>query len=564
MFKALKTLFTQTANPLESPKSAEKWLSQQATSATELPRTILALVQRSSEDTSVLTAQGLEALCYLDEQLQTPLQMLTYQYVSNPRMARVVQERIWQDVISIASVMLQAYRRYIQLGTEHADEVAIEKALPLISGRCLRYLAIEAKWHYFRMESPNTKVWTRAHQLYRLAEVKGFESDPLTLHAGGAFLPTTCADEYLQLLLLETANTGNLLPRQIDLVDQWLNKWSQSLTLDRQYNPEKHLYVVNLTEGEGLSRASDEMVGDMCRYLSMQAVGAQITAVIKGLERGESPAKLDLGSEARSPGSLELLRQLQSIWAFQKGLAFKRGSERHSTKRLVDIIHGISNLYVAVKLSFDHRMVGESSRDGVDYDELVDMKLYGFVSTRTKEKLAQHAINHLNHTVIETESWTVENESEGGYGAILPSVENDWVRIGSLIGLRHHGEHHDWQIGVVRRLTKVNTEQLYAGIQMLNYTSFSVKLEGLDKVKHLNLSVSGVPDLAAMTEKNGLLLISEDKQASLLMQTADYSSDKVLKLVGREKIITVKLKEVCEKGVDWTWSQLEVLGTQDI
>lgn len=564
MFTALKNIFAQKVNPLESPKSAEKWLAQQVTSSTELPRTILALIQRTADENANLTSQNLQALCYLDEQLQTPLQMLTHQYVSNPRMARSVQDRIWQDVISIATVMLDAYRRFIQLGSEHPDEIAIEQALPLISGRCLRYLAIEAKWHYFRMEAPNSKVWTRGHQVFRLAEVKGFESDPLTLYPGSAFLPTTCADEYLQLLLLETTNNGNLLPRQIDLVDQWLNKWTQNLTLDRQYSVDKHLYVVNLTEAEGLSRASDDMVGDMCRYVSMQGVVAQITAAIKGLERGESPAKLDLGAESRSPGSLELLRQLQSIWAFQKGQAFKRSSERHSTKRLVDVIHGISNLYVAVKLSMDHRLIGDTSRDGVEYDELVDMKLYGFVSTRTKEKIAQHSINHLNHNIVETESWTVENESEGGFGAILPSLENEWVRIGSLVGLRHNGDQYDWQIGVVRRLTKVNSEQLYAGIQMLNYTSFAVKLEGLTKAKHFNLSVSGVPDLSQMTEKNGLLMISEEKQASLLMQTAEYASDKVLKLVGREKIVTVKLKEVFEKGVDWTWSQLEVLGTQDI
>lgn len=566
MLDALKKILGKPGNPLESPKSAEKWLASQATAANQLPQTILALIERSSQDPNVLTAQGLLALRYLDDQLQTPLQMLTHQYVSSPRMSRPIQERIWQDVISIASVMLTAYRRFIQLEAEHPDEHLIDKALPLITGRCLRYLSIEAKWHYFRMESPSNKVWSRAHQLYRLAEVKGFESDPITLYPGSSFLPTTCADEYLQLLLLETVNSGSLLPRQIDQVDQWLNKWTQNLTLERQYSPDKHLYVVNLTEPEGVSRCSEEMVGDMCRYISMQLVVNQINSAIKGLEQGESPAKLDLGAEARSPGSLDLLRHLSAAWALQKGKAFKRASERRPTRRIVDVIHGVSNIYVAVKLSLDHQRVGEAQREAVDYDELVDMKLYGFVSSRTREKIAQSTYNALNHTTIETESWTVENESEGGLGAVLPSIENDWVRIGSLIGLREHaGEHTgDWQLGVVRRLTKVNNDQLYAGIQMLNYTSFAVKLEGLNKSKTVNLSIAGLPDLSGMTEKNGLLMIAEDKQPSLLLQTADYAPDKIVKLVGREKIVTVKLKDVKEKGIDWTWAQLDVISTQDI
>ena len=569
MLEFIKKWFDRSGKPLASVRNVERWLERQNIEAARLPQEIVNLIDQSLDDPSLVTAEGLAALQFLDERLQTPLQMLGHQYVSNPRMSRQIQEKIWNDVISISAVMQSAYRRFVQLGHDNPDEALIEKALPIVIARSLRYLAIDAKWHYFRLEPANAKVWARAHQLYRLSEVKHFDSDPLTLYPGVPSGPTTCADEYLKLLLLETINSGNLLPRQIDLIDSWLNKWTQGVTLERQYNPERHLYVVNLTEAEGLSRSGDEMVGDMCRYISMQSILAQISQVIKALEQGESPAKLDLGTESRGPGSLDLLRMLQQQWVLQKDRHYKRSSERRPVRKVVDVIHGVTSLYVATKNFADVQSRGEVQKEYSDYDELVDMKLYGFVSSRTREKQAQQSsyTMTMSHTLLDTESWMVENESDGGYGAVLPTQDNDWVRIGALVGVREQGE-KNWAIGVIRRLTKVNADQMYAGIQSLLYQSWPVRLELLNQPRQqqaYGLSLAStpgattVPELDAFTEKNGLILVSDDKKPSLVMQTADYSTDRVLKLVGREKTITARIKEVKEKGLDWTWANLEII-----
>ena len=34
------------------------------------------------------------------------------------------------------------------------------------------------------------------------------------------------------------------------------------------------------------------------------------------------------------------------------------------------------------------------------------------------------------------ESWIVENISEGGFGAIVPQVKGDWIKVGSLLGVQ--------------------------------------------------------------------------------------------------------------------------------
>jgi len=32
------------------------------------------------------------------------------------------------------------------------------------------------------------------------------------------------------------------------------------------------------------------------------------------------------------------------------------------------------------------------------------------------------------------ETWTVENESEGGYGAVIAPSKGDWLKVGTLLG----------------------------------------------------------------------------------------------------------------------------------
>jgi hypothetical protein len=67
----------------------------------------------------------------------------------------------------------------------------------------------------------------------------------------------------------------------------------------------------------------------------------------------------------------------------------------------------------------------------------------------------------------EFETWTVENESEGGYGAVLPVERGEKLRVGELIAIRPSGS-RVWGVGVIRRLLAVqDVARRYLGIQML-------------------------------------------------------------------------------------------------
>jgi hypothetical protein len=104
----------------------------------------------------------------------------------------------------------------------------------------------------------------------------------------------------------------------------------------------------------------------------------------------------------------------------------------------------------------------------------------------------------LDFTVLQAaESWIVEDMSDGGYGAVIPSVAGDWVEVGSLIGVE--GESfRDWRIGIIRRVTR-HAQQQRVGVQTLGNAAQVLGLGSQDKDAPLDLeklhAKFGTPEL---------------------------------------------------------------------
>jgi hypothetical protein len=77
------------------------------------------------------------------------------------------------------------------------------------------------------------------------------------------------------------------------------------------------------------------------------------------------------------------------------------------------------------------------------------------------------------------ESWIVENVSVGGFGAAIPQVKGDWLKIGALVGLQPEGG-DNWLIGIIRRLNRELPQQATVGIQTLarNGRTIALRPEG--------------------------------------------------------------------------------------
>ncbi|MFC4159186.1 hypothetical protein [Chitinimonas lacunae] len=565
---SLNTLLRRELDPLSDPRSSTQWLKEQRSGdLSQQLRSVREIVSRVPER-EVFDLAGLQALFSLDEAAQPSFELLCQQYIQNPRMGKQIEEKLWDDIMGFARAMLNAYHRYIKVENPAPDEEAgFTQATPVMLARALRLIGIQVKWHFFRFEAPPPQLWAGANQMYRLSEVSGVDCDPFEIYPNDEELTTSCADEFLRIQMLATLNNGNFTLRQFDWADRWLGLWSRHIQLERRYRDGVHQFCVNLAEPTGPSKIHAAVEGDLMRFWGVGELLAEMNRTMQALEAGDSPARLGLGDDARMPACLEFMRQLEILWARERNQQIHR-KERTKVNRLVQVIHGLDSIFEVVRQD-DERMMSRSGLSRApDADELVDMKLYGYVTERTQRKLAmQQATKHQVYgnrpVAAEHDNWVIDNQSQGGLGVVLPLQGHDWVRLGVLLAMRNDDKSH-WLIAVVRRLNRVNSEQLYAGIQILTTTAVSMSMRALEQERHLEMmpgSIDVVP-VGMVLQRQGLYIPyqSENRRANtLLLHMADYQVGRLFEVVARDKVFLVRLSEVLEKGPDWIWAVVEVV-----
>jgi len=134
-------------------------------------------------------------------------------------------------------------------------------------------------------------------------------------------------------------------------------------------------------------------------------------------------------------------------------------------KKLADVAHGLSAITNQIKMANAPASVSPYG-NGINYNESDDVKVYGFITDRTRDRASQMQMPAgLNSPDVER--WVINDESEFGYGTIVESRDKDWLRVGALIGIKSI-DTREWQIGIVRRLSRVNDDTSSVGIETLN------------------------------------------------------------------------------------------------
>jgi hypothetical protein len=139
-----------------------------------------------------------------------------------------------------------------------------------------------------------------------------------------------------------------------------------------------------------------------------------------------------LGAATQDPEvALDVLRHLATLWSPEPP---ERKSARHSVKSRLAIAHGLAGALQAVT----------EAGASLDFDQRA------------------------------TESWVVENVSAGGFGAIVPQVKTDWLRVGVLLAMQPDGG-NNWVVGAIRRVNRTSAQEARVGIETLSRAPKAVK-----------------------------------------------------------------------------------------
>ena len=567
MFDRFHVFLWGEKKPLSGIKAAQAWWAAQSTvdAATQL-QAINEVVAEYLAANQELHPETLQSLFWLDDMAQPAVDAVRSQYISNPRMPRETRQKLWQTSYDFADTLHGVYSRFAK--QENRDRQSGERRfdMPRVIARSLRYLAVQAKWHYFRFEKTPANLWILAHQHYRLAEIGGFDRHSFPLYSELSGEASSCADEYIRMLMLSTISGNNLTVPQINLIDRWLIGWSGCVQLARKYQEGLHHYYVSLKAGCGPEKVGSPGDGKSCRYWGMTELSDKVRQTLQQLESGATPKSLDLGAEGRASAAIELLKHLATHWDAAIHNSQAPRAERQKVHKAAGVIHGFERICSHVRQDNNRYRKSNPGEDKlqVDYDDLIDMRLYGFVSSRTRDKHALQSAVSGAQPEHDWQTWEIDNESVSGLGAVLSYGDNEWVRPGVLVGMQLEGKDH-WQVGILRRLNRIDNDRVYAGLQILAAMPVAVTMhcEELDRIGSMTVTEPGSwrgidsPDL-----RMAIYLphkVEGSNVNTLVMRAADYSAGRVYQVKAQDKVFSVSLGRVLETGVDWTWVAVNVL-----
>ncbi len=534
-------------DPLSSVKAATRWIQALPIGdAFKCQQSILNECKRFNENSTQFTKERLAVLVLLDEKAQDLQDTLVRQYLRNPRMSRSVESPLWHAVYGLYWEVARGYYTFVQLFASRSEKSAYENLIPLITLRAIRAFGHLLKWRSIRYLPAGEKLWLRLHKLYRIAESEGFHRQSMLAYADDS-TPCNCESAYLHTLMLDLANSGTLYPKQLDWLDRWLNSWLASLQLDTRLNPDTPSFVIDLSADHGPRRARKPDVDKPMRFWSTSTVLLKLDELVAALHAGQTPEQLGLTENARPAESVELLEHLNHSWSALSSREQRR-APRESMKRLFDVAHGLSAITNQLK-AMNEPANASPYGSGLNYDETEDVQVYGFITDRTRERVSHMQVPAIQHSP-EVESWVMHDESECGYGAIVESRDKDWLRVGALICIKPH-EAALWQLGIVRRLSRLNDDSSSVGIESLAGTPALAMLYDTPPPSSYTVNGVGVGAGGASLPHASLWLDNNTGKGSVIIDPVHFMPGKTFQVHGVPALKRIALGKPIDRSEGW-------------
>ncbi len=366
----------------------------------------------------------------LDETAQIHVRKLARDYMASPRLAKFQEIRLWKAIYEYWRQAALAYAGCVELyasGAKGAD--ALKGSMPLLLARALRALAAQVKWMYVRYGPMDQSVWGVIAKVYALAETRKFAQSPVTLYPG---IPgeSTPEQEFLKSVMLSASSPDSLLPLEMELCERLIAHFCASFTLRLDLQPDIAYWIDLATSQAPLRLARPPQHAPSLRFFAAGKALEDLDTLIETIKTtGKVPSQVNLGGSYPAETVLDVLNHLALYWSSKPP---ERKHQRHRVKSRLNVVHGYDGVLAVLGAAPNNDSSG-------------------------------------------AETWIVENVSAGGFGAGIPELKGDWLKIGCLLALQPEGG-DNWVLGVVRRLQREIPQKGSVGIQTIAKSARLVQL----------------------------------------------------------------------------------------
>ena len=537
-------------DPLANPKSARLWATQlPANDPVGALEAVIQLLENPAAFPEPVTVDRVRGILELDRIISPTHALLQAQY----RLASVsdeVRQRLWAACDRLARAFAQAYERACAALAPNASREKARSALHGAFARLFYYVGVQARHGLFRYERWIPGRWTMLHQAYSEACRRGVVAAPFVADpqdpAASRLSPE---QEYLQILLLQRLNTGNLTPQQIDQAAAWLREWVPQLRLAIQ-QPDGDGYWLDLGRGDGLVTERPANHAGELLYLDVAPLRAELEALwarlIAQAEVALTPPNPNELADIDSRG--DLVRRLNVLWFPQSPKQERRG-ERYPERRSVTVAVGWAEIVPVLTLNALQRSTAPAGYHYDDYGRLRPNR-DGVTPPSQDPRTADLCV------------WEIQDASDSGYRIHAAAQEAARLRLGALLALRKDDEHERWQLGLVRRMKRINAEQTELGVEVI---SRAVSLIAPKPVasRSTGYSVDGIDIGLKGQGFNALFLPGQSRpkggsRPTIVLPPAEFTVGRPLSLQVEGHSYEVALAPPLERTKDWVWTPLEL------
>lgn len=389
------------------------------------------------------------------------------------KLVATAAEHLWQELgygYKLALIDLQT--QLFKLGRDKETILVIQHAMHAVS---------ELAMVYFQTYTalPN-HMWEDLYQLYFCAVQLGIQHQRGSDHQLNAwsnvYFGFTIENAFKHALLMFLANPQNLTQKEIRLTSEYLAHRVQDaqvtavMPLEVSYGA----FIINLavnTPPEPYSKQKDAPDPNVDILLQTIDLVRNIHSNLSVLQNNQLPADGSVPHDANREDYVHLLTHLIK----HLGITLQRQYKRAEKFGELELVSGLPAVHF------------------LSNDKTSDAPVTLTAAGKTLNGL---------HTQITASRWQIINMSATGMCIRRHPTAEKNIKIGSLIGIKIHSEHH-WGLGVVRWANCGTRDALMIGVQMIAPYAQSVNLS-YEKWDHEEMALI-LPQISAMKEHSTII-----------------------------------------------------------
>ncbi|MEW5943021.1 MAG: hypothetical protein AB1710_04095 [Pseudomonadota bacterium] len=477
IFDWLEKLGSRPDHPMHGVAEARNLLADLPRDAFRAVEEITAWLSSVTDTEGFRLNDRVGVIKLLDETAQPYQRKLCRDYLTAARMQKFQESRLWAAIFEFWKHSAAAYLLCLEeYGRTVKGAESVKDELPLLAVRALRSLAAQKKWLHIRYRPIEERIWADLCKVYQFAEAKAFAHNLFPLYPESA-RNTSVQQELLKALMFEMSSPGSLSHTQMELVDRLVAHFAPSFNFEERPTPGSTFYF-DLSLAAAPTRAYKGMqLHALLRFFGGGVAAAKLGGLVHSLEEGATPPELGFGEEYARDALLDMIEHLQLYWASKPP---QRQHMRTRTMARFSVAHRFPEILRQIAADEKNAVADEAESRDLPHPVPLDMKLYGFVAEKTQRFMPEMGGGNAEAEKDETESWIMENVSAGGFGAVVPQLNGDWLKVGTLLGLKAE-QGGRWMLGAVRRLGRDASERVSVGIQTLSRNPVPVRFRLLEQ-----------------------------------------------------------------------------------